>query len=560
MRRSRKTIVASSLAALVASFGAAGCGGSSGSSCKGLLPGDLVISELFANPKGTDDGKEWFEIYNATARPIELENLELVSARADGTGETVHRMAAATIPAAAYFVLGSMLNSIKPEWVDYTYQSDLGGLRNDSGSLALRCGGVVLDRVIYENSLEGASKQFDGAQVPDAVANDTLTRWCDATVPYETDSLGTPGASNENCAGISPTSCKENGQVRDMVKPALGDLVISEFMPDPSKVSDTAGEWFEIAVKRDLDLNGLEVGNTPGTVKFRVASLDCIKARAGDFVLFARSGDTATNGGLPAPNFVANVSQANTSGSLFVSHNGTLLDQVTWSSSKAGKSHALDPGSLDPSANDDPLLWCDGKDAYGAGDFGTPGAANPSCGIVPPGKCLVSGAPRDKVVPVAGDLVISEVMPNPAAVDDAAGEWFEIAVKRDVDLNGLQLGRDIGNPAQTLPEGECLRVTAGSFVVFARGAESASNGGLPRVDFVTTLSLVNSSGTLAVGIGGALLDGVSWTSSTSGASLSLSPAHLDPTENDNSANWCDGQVVYGAGDKGSPGAANPACP
>ncbi|NMB76298.1 MAG: lamin tail domain-containing protein [Myxococcales bacterium] len=559
MRRSRQIFTGLLVLPLLAWCGA-GCGGSSGSSCQGLMPGDLVISELFANPKGTDDGKEWFEIYNATTRPIELKNLELVSARADGTGETVHRMAQATIPAAGFFVLGSMLSSIKPEWVDYAYQSDLGGLRNDSGSLALRCGGVVIDRVIYENCAEGASKQFDGAQVPDAVANDTLTRWCDATVPYETDSLGTPGAPNENCAGISPTSCKENGQVRDVVKPVLGDLVIAEFMPDPSKVGDTAGEWFEIAVKRDVDLNGVEVGNTPGTVKFRVASLDCVKAQAGDFLLFARSGDPTLNGGLPTPKFVANVSQANSAGSLFVSHNGALLDQVSWTSAKAGKSRALDPGSLDPAANDDPGVWCDGQDAYGAGDLGTPGAANPSCGIVPPGKCLVGGAPRDKVAPAAGDLVISELMPNPAAVDDTAGEWFEIAVKRDVDLNGLQLGRDIGSITQTLPEGECLRVTAGSFVVFARNDDPATNGGLPRVDFVTTLSLVNTDGTLAVGIGGTLLDGVSWASSTSGASKSLSANHLDATENDTQSFWCDGQVAYGAGDKGSPGAANPACP
>ena len=54
---------------------AAGCGGSgSGTpSCQAqLLAGDLVITEIMANPQDRDEGKEWFEIYNRTDADISL--------------------------------------------------------------------------------------------------------------------------------------------------------------------------------------------------------------------------------------------------------------------------------------------------------------------------------------------------------------------------------------------------------------------------------------------------------------------------------------------------------
>ena len=41
----------------------------------------------------------------------------------------------------------------------------------------------------------------------------------------------------------------------------------------------------------------------------------------------------------------------------------------------------------------------------------------------------------------SGDLLISEVMANPAAVSDSNGEWFELfnASLHSIDLNGLTI-------------------------------------------------------------------------------------------------------------------------
>ena len=48
-----------------------------------LTAGALVISEIMADPEGADEGLEWFEIYNATSEPIDLEGLTLVYAKVD---------------------------------------------------------------------------------------------------------------------------------------------------------------------------------------------------------------------------------------------------------------------------------------------------------------------------------------------------------------------------------------------------------------------------------------------------------------------------------------------
>ena len=74
------------LALLLVPVVAAGCGpDSTGGACKDkLVAGDLVITEVFADfaapagGTGTDDGKEWFEIYNNADRPVSLKGMTIV--------------------------------------------------------------------------------------------------------------------------------------------------------------------------------------------------------------------------------------------------------------------------------------------------------------------------------------------------------------------------------------------------------------------------------------------------------------------------------------------------
>jgi hypothetical protein len=156
--------------------------------------------------------------------------------------------------------------------------------------------------------------------------------------------------------------------------------------------------------------------------------------------------------------------------------------------------------------------------------------------------------------------VITEFMPNPNQVGDAQGEWFEVLASTDVDLNGLQLGTAPPTVRQTLASATCLSVTAGTSVLFAASDEPAVNGMLPAVNHVISFGLTNSASGLFVGIGGVTLDAVTWGTSGDGVATSLDPDFTNATDNDVAANFCPATLVYGLGDKGTPGAVNPQCP
>ena len=89
-----------------------------------------------------------------------------------------------------------------------------------------------------------------------------------------------------------------------------------------------------------------------------------------------------------------------------------------------------------------------------------------------------------------GQVVISELMPNPTVVTDANGEWFELynAGTDDVVIHGWKIKDDatasqmhqINSPGLTIEDGE--------YLLFAVNGDSATNGGLPMVDYVYTLS------------------------------------------------------------------------
>src|SRR5664279_1727752 len=97
------------LIGLSLTFSACGPADSS-TGCKDkFVSGDLVITEVFADFQapsggaGTDDGKEWFEIYNNTERPLDLKGLTIVHSRPDGSKAQSHTMTEVVIAPGQYF-------------------------------------------------------------------------------------------------------------------------------------------------------------------------------------------------------------------------------------------------------------------------------------------------------------------------------------------------------------------------------------------------------------------------------------------------------------------------
>jgi len=578
---------------LVALVPLAACGpDESGGACKdSFVAGDLVVTEVmadFAAPEGgtgTDDGKEWFEIYNNTDRPVSLKGVTVVHSKADGSKPSSHIIDDVTIAPGQFFTLGNATQDLLPAYVDYGFSADLGDFYNTGGGqLALKCGDKEIDSAIYDSVKSGHTRQLTNQSPPDYTLNDDQVNWCEAKdTEYETNNFGTPGADND-CAPVIAGACSDSGVSRPVMLPSPGDLVITELMQQPVG-TDSDQEWFELKATNNVDLNGLGIDRTADTTTpFVIESATCINVQAGTYVVVARSADMLANGGLPAGAIVATYTKPDLvtgtttlgPGDLTLVLNGTVIDAVSWTSSFSGDSMALDPDLTDATSNDSQSNFCAGVTSYGAGGNGTPGGVNGQCASMPPaGKCDMGGGNfRDIVKPDTNALVITEVMPNPACVivppattcSESPLEWFEItnAGTASFDLNGLGLDR----PGDTTPGSglpsvvsipDCKPLAPGSYALFAKSADSATNGGMNNVDATFALTMVNSNGgqvqvvdpTTCTGsppVCTTIYDVATWGTAADGVSQQLQPTMLNPTANDTAANYCPAKSgqVYGS--------------
>lgn len=163
--------------------------------------------------------------------------------------------------------------------------------------------------------------------------------------------------------------------------PQMGDLLITEIMVNPSKVSDTKGEWIEIfnLSLEDLVLNGLVLSDA-GSNSHIISSEPEIIIPRGQFFVLGRSDSRMENGGLEVNYVYTNFSLGNTEDEIILSlPDGSVLDALHYDSSwpvVSGASMELDPEIADPAENDSSEKWHPGIDLYGDGDLGSPGRTN----------------------------------------------------------------------------------------------------------------------------------------------------------------------------------------
>ena len=161
--------------------------------------------------------------------------------------------------------------------------------------------------------------------------------------------------------------------------------------------------------------------------------------------------------------------------------------------------------------------------------------------------CLLFGATHSHAALMPGQLIISEVMANPAAVSDTVGEWFELfnATGEPIDLNGLSF-YDSGSNSHTISES--LFIQAGAYLVLGRNSDSSSNGGL-SVDYVySNFTLGNSSDDIFIEWMGVQLAAVSYNNDGIFGVAGISAEWLG-----NGYGLTADGLGYGAGDIGTPG-------
>ncbi|OZV70571.1 lamin tail domain-containing protein [Winogradskyella aurantia] len=167
-----------------------------------------------------------------------------------------------------------------------------------------------------------------------------------------------------------------------------GDLVITEYMNDPSAVSDTVGEWFEIynTTSSSIDLDGWTIRDD-GTNSFTFSGTLLVPANS--YFVLGRGPNDPTNGGVNLDFSYGDGSFTLGNGDdeiVLVSPTAVEIDRVNYGSGNGfpdegpGTSLILDPTLTIASAdNNDGANWCFSSSPYGDGDLGTPGAANDSC-------------------------------------------------------------------------------------------------------------------------------------------------------------------------------------
>jgi hypothetical protein len=512
------------------------CGpGATAQPCSGLPPGSLVITELMTDPTGSDTGRQWIEIFNPFDAEFWIQGIAVYASKGDGTGLKTHVLRAGSIAGLGYFTLGNVGMGALPSYVDYTYENGLGLLPHSGGVVGLKCSDAVLDEVQYG----AAPAPGHALQLDDNV-------WCDADQPLAgTSDFGTPRAPNTPCRPqLGAQSCLDGATRRALVPPAPGSVFFSEVMADPRAVADAQGEWLELHANSAVDLNGAVLA--VGTASHSLDSAQCLHLAAGADALLAHSADPSVNGGLPAVFSTFPQSLANGGGALTLGAGDAGIDAVLYPAALPGVAwQRLDAG------------FCPATHPLDGGELGTPGAPNTACAPpADPRLCFdrATSVMRDPVAPLPGDLVLSELMIDPAAVPDSSGEYVELAVRSRVDLNGLSFAVD--GRSTTLQSSTCLSVLPGAFPLIAGSGDPALNGGLPSVFATLRLELTNSGvHAVAISTDAGVLD-TFFYGGDAGARV------IPGTSLQRAADGgvCPSVSTYGLGDHGTPALPNEACP
>ncbi len=176
--------------------------------------------------------------------------------------------------------------------------------------------------------------------------------------------------------------------------------------------------------------------------------------------------------------------------------------------------------------------------------------------ILPTGIPAPSPARNAVAAASAAHLVINELMPDPTAVTDANGEWFEIFNTGGTAANLQNYSIVSGNDAATTITAS-VNVPAGGYVVLGRVAATGTNGGVTvAYAYGTAITLANAGDWLALkNTAGTTVDSVNYTSSTAGKSWGLkdpSIAHASV----GGTNWQLATSLYNSTDFGTPNKVN----
>ncbi len=432
-------------------------------------------------------------------------------------------------------------------------------------------------------------------------------------------------ANFEHCSYTGAT-CEEASCVEPVGQE--GTVVFTELMADPDGVRDRQGEWVEVynPDSEPVDLQGWTLaseGNNDHTID------ESVTVPAEGRAVLAVSGDPLDEGSV-SPDYVYDgIFMSNGSDWLRLKNtDGAIVDHLFYEAGAmlAGHSRKLDPSATtSATANDNFDNWCpslaNDELLESGDDYGTPGSENLPCEQTPcdtfqcekpTGFCRDADAvrpTRDEATcevsrfhnpacdfdvrtfnctdqelcvtgfceslpqnaPGEGDLVITELMGNPATISDSSGEWIEVYNPTSQTLSLFSLVLEDGESggakdAYTIVETNA-EIEAKSYAVLAVETDPNENGGIPGPYHYEGSHLKNSPDGMTISLvrqDGTVIDEAHYGSAEEGAAQQLDlnaykGASSPAANNDGASNWCRATSSYHPDNNGTPGADNAAC-
>lgn len=168
----------------------------------------LVINEVMVNPAAsTDTDMEWFEVYNAGSKAVNLQNLVIADSAASGRRPYHLISSPVVVPAGGYVVLGNNTNTTSNGGVpvDYAYGSALALANSLDAVKVARVFGtdtLTIDRVQFSSAGTSAKAGISRELKNPALDNTNMdgSNWADAlvTAVYGAGGRGTPKAQNSS--------------------------------------------------------------------------------------------------------------------------------------------------------------------------------------------------------------------------------------------------------------------------------------------------------------------------------------------------------------------------
>lgn len=173
----------------------------------------------------------------------------------------------------------------------------------------------------------------------------------------------------------------------DTAAPVMPDsIIINEIMQNPSAVSDSNGEWFELFNSTDgaIDIDGWKLKDN-GSNSHTINNGGPLVIAAGGFLVLSNNADMGSNGGIQVDYEYSSFALSNGDDEIILSDASDVeVDRVEWDGGSVfpdptGASMALIDPLLDNNVGSN---WCESASSYGDGDSGTPGQSN-DCGFKP---------------------------------------------------------------------------------------------------------------------------------------------------------------------------------